>query len=317
MTIKDIKQAAKASLVGNWGLGIGAWWLLKLIKGGVVFVSFFFLLIPFFGFLAFFAALIFFIYPLHVGLPWLFLGFVDKKPQNVGSLFAGFKNFWKIIGVFVMKELLLLMWFLAFCAPGLILLVTSAIIESVGMLFISALIFFVGYIAGLVFIVIKALSYSQATYILKDGPATGVIDAIDESKQLMKGNKGKLFGTYMSFLLWYLPAVVLVFVGFVLMMVGIVFAISGNLNTMIYPPHFTDFSWEFIAPIIIGFILFVVAGIYNFGISFYVTPYFYATKATFYRSLVPARVIKRITEDTVVAPAEVSMVSTVEEQIIE
>lgn len=55
--------------------------------------------------------------------------------------------------------------------------------------------------------IIAALAYSQAYYIYKDSEATGenlsALDCISRSKELMDGNKGKLFVLELSFIGWH------------------------------------------------------------------------------------------------------------------
>lgn len=52
--------------------------------------------------------------------------------------------------------------------------------------------------------IIAAYQYRQSTYLLIDHPDWGVVRCLSESKQMMKGNKGKLFSLDMSFIGWYL-----------------------------------------------------------------------------------------------------------------
>lgn len=56
--------------------------------------------------------------------------------------------------------------------------------------------------------IIASLAYSQAYYIYKDSEAKGenlsVMDCISHSKELMAGNKGKLFLLELSFIGWHL-----------------------------------------------------------------------------------------------------------------
>ncbi len=73
-------------------------------------------------------------------------------------------------------------------------------------------IFFTIFLAGiytalwsLLFIIpgiIKGLSYSMTTYILKDHPELQFNDAIELSMRMMKGNKMRLFLMYLNFMMW-------------------------------------------------------------------------------------------------------------------
>ena len=52
--------------------------------------------------------------------------------------------------------------------------------------------------------IIATLRYSQAFYILADDPSKGVMQCLKESKEMMKGNKAKLFCLELSFIGWCL-----------------------------------------------------------------------------------------------------------------
>jgi len=52
--------------------------------------------------------------------------------------------------------------------------------------------------------IIALLRYSQAFFILVDDPAKGVMQCINESKQLMVGNKGTYFCLILTFIGWAL-----------------------------------------------------------------------------------------------------------------
>jgi uncharacterized membrane protein len=50
--------------------------------------------------------------------------------------------------------------------------------------------------------IIAALRYSMAFYIMDDDPSLGIMEAIDQSKEMMMGNKFRLFCLFLSFLGW-------------------------------------------------------------------------------------------------------------------
>jgi uncharacterized membrane protein len=52
--------------------------------------------------------------------------------------------------------------------------------------------------------IIKALSYSMSFYILAENPGMTATEALNESKRMTKGYKGKLFMLGLSFILWFL-----------------------------------------------------------------------------------------------------------------
>lgn len=103
-----------------------------------------------------------------VGLCSFMLFFFRKKDIHPGYLFNGFEYFVKTFCLMFMISLFTFLWGLLFVIPG----------------------------------IIAALRYSQAFYILADHPEKGVMQCINESKMLMKGNKGRFFYTSLTFFGW-------------------------------------------------------------------------------------------------------------------
>jgi uncharacterized membrane protein len=62
--------------------------------------------------------------------------------------------------------------------------------------------------------IIAALSYSMAFYIMEENPSIGIMDAISESKEMMRGNKFRLFCLGLSFIGWVLLCVITFGIGF-------------------------------------------------------------------------------------------------------
>ena len=96
---------------------------------------------------------------------------VDKgKKADVVTLFNGFKDFLKVFLLYLINEIFIFLWSLLFIIPG----------------------------------IIKALSYSMCYFILNDNPDITYDEARNRSVEMMKGNKGKLFRIYLSFIGWYI-----------------------------------------------------------------------------------------------------------------
>lgn len=55
--------------------------------------------------------------------------------------------------------------------------------------------------------IVAAISYSQAYYLMLDDPDLGAIDALNQSRELMKGRKGDYFLLWLSFCGWLLLSV--------------------------------------------------------------------------------------------------------------
>ena len=52
--------------------------------------------------------------------------------------------------------------------------------------------------------IVASYRYALAPYLMAENPDIGVMEAIARSKELMRGNKGRLFCLQFSFIGWYL-----------------------------------------------------------------------------------------------------------------
>lgn len=107
-----------------------------------------------------------------VGIAMFFMALVRKRQVSPVDIFNGFEYAVKSLGLFFMTTLFTVLWSLLFIVPG----------------------------------IIAAFRYSQAFYILADDPSKNIMDCIRESKEMMVGNKGKLFCLLISFIGWGLLA---------------------------------------------------------------------------------------------------------------
>lgn len=111
--------------------------------------------------------------PIIMGFHAFFLYFYRLKSNDTHLLYSGFKMFGKSIGIFLLQTVFIYLWALLLIFPG----------------------------------IIAAYRYSQAYYIMLDNPEKGCLEYINESKRMMYGNKGRLFCMQLSFIGWYLLAV--------------------------------------------------------------------------------------------------------------
>lgn len=238
MGIRELKKSARASLKGNWGLAIGAF-VINLIISGVITIPLNQLNPEAMGYSFLSLCInIFVTIPLQVGITWFYLEIYDRTNPEITHIFNGFRRYWKVIGASLLMGLFIFLWSLLLIIPG----------------------------------IIKAISYSQTLYIIKENPDIGVREAITESKRMMKGYKGKYFLTILSFIGWVLvPIIAMIIAPFLLfngLMIdnGEIIGSSANLG--------------------VGLMLLLLSVIYTLGISFYLTPYYQTTLAGFYRELV-------------------------------
>lgn len=113
--------------------------------------------------------------PLLYGLSMFTLAFFRSRKIDYGYIFDGFSIFGKTFSLFLLFSLKVFAWSLLFGIPGLI----------------------------------AAFRYSQSFYIQVDHPEWTATQCINESKRLMRGNKGKLFYLELTFFGWYFLASVL------------------------------------------------------------------------------------------------------------
>ena len=103
-----------------------------------------------------------------VGIAMFFISVVRRKQTNPVDVFNGFEFALKSLGLFFMVSLFTALWSLLFVIPG----------------------------------IIAVLRYSQAFYILADDPSKNIMQCISESRDLMMGNKTRLFCLLLSFIGW-------------------------------------------------------------------------------------------------------------------
>lgn len=111
--------------------------------------------------------------PLAVGQATYFLKDARHQQPPFETAFDGFKNYGRNLGSILLMYVFIFLWSLLFVIPG----------------------------------IIKAISYAMTPYILADNPNIGAKDAIDESRRMMDGNKGKYFVMMLSFIGWMILSV--------------------------------------------------------------------------------------------------------------
>ena len=291
MILKEIRRDARESLRGNWGKAIGAWVLTSVIPWAIiVFVTpiFGILIGQWFEFTLDFALSLLFTPILTAGMGWLYLGFVDKKKEDFGQYFAGFKNYGRVVATMALVALFVILW--AF-ALGAVMAVFGFILEiinannNVAVVLISVLLFFIAGFGGLMLIFAR---YAQVVYIIKDYPQIRPMAAIEESKDIMRGNTWKYILLQLQFMLWYLPGIAAFFTAVGVFIAGIVrMALNYPLLFLNPDSMLSDIQvlTQLGSTIIIALLLILVGGLYWLGISFYVSPYRHAANAVFYRRI--------------------------------
>ncbi len=108
--------------------------------------------------------------PLTLGEAYIYLGLLRGEEPDVSVLFSGFQRFADTLVLTLLIGVLTFLWSLLLIVPG----------------------------------IIKAISYSQAYYILAEHPEMTGKEALEASMQMMDGHKTDYFVLTLSFIPWLL-----------------------------------------------------------------------------------------------------------------
>ncbi|WP_163102789.1 DUF975 family protein [Peribacillus alkalitolerans] len=214
MSISEIKHEAKVALSGKWGLAILPELYLFLLNfiptkifeiyytgGFSKWVDHEGVPLPttIFG-----MALSFLLVPVTVSTSWLYLGISRYEKPRILEIFLIYKEI-KIAIKFIFTSIVItvftLLWSILLIIPG----------------------------------IIRALSYSQTFFLLKDHPEYSVLEAINESKIRMKGFKTKLFLLNLSFIGWGILCIFTLGIGILWLAPYISTSLATFYNELIYP----------------------------------------------------------------------------------
>ncbi len=118
--------------------------------------------------------------PLTLGINSCFLKLIRNEAFKIKDLFDGFSNFKSSVLLQLLISTFVFLWSLLLVIPG----------------------------------IIAQYKYSMSFYILKDNPDIGALNALDESKRMMQGYKGKLFLLHLSFIGWGVLSLLTLGLGF-------------------------------------------------------------------------------------------------------
>ncbi len=171
----DLMRMAREALTGKWGLAVGTFVVYILCLQALV--------IPFsLTGLRVVGQLIIILLagPFQFGLCTFSLSIGRGQDASLAQLFRGFDFFGKALATYLLMGIYIILWTLLLIVPG----------------------------------IIAALSYSMTFFILADDPSLAPGEAIDRSKQLMDGYKGKLFVLGLWFFLLGLACILTLGIGF-------------------------------------------------------------------------------------------------------
>lgn len=177
---------------------------------------------------------------MNVGYEGYALSMVRRENPDTGRVFCAFPRIGGVlvtrilVGVFTaLWTLLLLVAFAAvgFGAVGLALAADSELLAFLLLLPAS-----VALCLGIIWVTMR---YALTDYALLDQDLTGM-DAVRESKRLMRGNTGKAFVLQLSFFGWYLLLFVIIYLGIILAVIPIVAALgAGGSGGLVASAGFT------------------------------------------------------------------------------
>ncbi|MDD2190248.1 MAG: DUF975 family protein [Eubacteriales bacterium] len=118
--------------------------------------------------------------PMILGYAMFCISLFRKRETSPAEVLYGFERFVKSFGLYIVISLFIFLWALLLIIPG----------------------------------IIAAYRYSMSFYILADNPDMGIMEALNRSKIMMRGNKWKLFCLNLSFIGWAILCVLSFGVGF-------------------------------------------------------------------------------------------------------
>ncbi len=131
------------------------------------------------------------------------------------TLFERFSVFGRALGLRLLTLLFVVLWSLP-SLVGLGVMVAGGVVCAIGGVGASAGTTWVGvavmilgaasYLGLLALPIVASYRYTLAPYLMTENTNLGCLDAINNSKQMMRGNKGRLFCLNFSFIGWYILA---------------------------------------------------------------------------------------------------------------
>lgn len=208
MNASEIRANARKSLTGKWGKGALVVLCYLLIMWGINFVL---------GFLAFVGqiASIVISVPISYGLVVSFMKLKrGEEVKYTDFLTEGFSKFgkaWGVCGNTILKMIVPVILVIVF-AVLLSFSVTGAVLGGDGFS-VLAVIAIIGYVASLIYAVVKGYLYSLTNYILYDNPNMTGKEIVEESARLMKGNRWKLVWLSLTFIGWIILSAFTLYIG--------------------------------------------------------------------------------------------------------
>lgn len=152
--------------------------------------------------------------PITLGYVKFNLDLVDGKEPSIDALFSQFNRFGDGFLMQLLRRIYVSLWTLLFCLPGIVIGIVIGVLVGISgsgdetlVAICMVVAMLIGIIPGTILAAIKQYSYAMAPYILYENPGMKANEAITKSKELMNGNKWRLFCLLFSFTGWALLSV--------------------------------------------------------------------------------------------------------------
>ncbi len=191
----DYRAIGRMALSGRWGLAIAVSFVAGLLNGSagssynsavnspggqnLVDMSHITGPVVTFG-IVLFLALFIIGGAIDLGHNLFYIRLLTNNEVRFGILFERFEIIWRALGLRLFTGLFTFLWSLLFIIPG----------------------------------IVAAYSYSMSFYLMAEYPGTGIVDAVDRSKLLMRGNRMRLFFLDLSFIGWGFLCILTFGIGF-------------------------------------------------------------------------------------------------------
>lgn len=119
--------------------------------------------------------------PMTLGLVTYFLHLFRTDNSKIEDVFSGFSSFGKTFVLNLLISIFVFLWLLLLIVPG----------------------------------IIAGIRYSMGFYIMHDNPEMSAVEALNKSKEMMDGEKMRLFILWLSFLGWFILGLISLGIGFI------------------------------------------------------------------------------------------------------
>ncbi len=224
---------------------------------------------------------------MDVGYTDYCMDMVQGRNPGIDKLFAMLRHAWPIVVTQFLVGLFAVLWICLFYVAALFVIgIGAAVMAAVPQLTVLGVVLMIAAMVAMVIGMLWAvLRYAMVNYLMVDQGMFGLA-AIRESKRLMKGHLLQYVGMHLSFILWYLPAII--GSGILSVQIG---GLAGETvgNAMIGVMDET-YMMDAIYGLIGTIALFGLFLLIQMILNLYLTPYVTGTEARFYFCLTGADV---------------------------